>query len=68
MRTTDGRSLTTEQIAAEHQVAVLLCRLVNLQERDKAGLAPEASDIKLEIYRLDLMRAERQLERLRRSS
>lgn len=50
---------------AERQVAVLLCRLLNLQERDKAGLAPECSDIKLDLYRLDLMRAEKQLERLR---
>ncbi len=51
---------------AERQVATLLCRLVNLQERDKANMAPEASDTKLDIYRIDLMRAERQLERLRR--
>ena len=53
---------------AERQVAVLLSRYLNLKTRDKANMAPEASDVKLELYRLDLMRAEEQLERLRRTS
>ena len=50
---------------AERQVATLLCRLVNLQERTRVNMAPDVSDTQIDLARLDLRRAEKALARLR---
>ena len=53
---------------AERHRATLLCRYLNMRERTRVNMAPEISDTKMDLARLDLERAERQLEKLRREA